>query len=679
MDQHTPTAPQAHEDPCPRCGQPVGDAWLVCAWCGAQLAAPAELPVGATLADGRYEVLGVIGRGGFGITYEMGDTRLKRRVAVKELFPESAVRAGSMVLTPAHARAAFRSSKERFLREARVLARFTHPGIVRVYEVFEEHGTAYLVMELLGGRTLVDIMRARNQPFTEAEVLDVAGRVAAALRPVHAADVLHRDINPSNVMLTEHGRIVVIDFGLARDFDQSQTMGMTRMVTPGYAPLEQYRGEARFGPSTDIYGLAATCYRLATGKVPVAAVERDAGADLPAPIRINPQISKPVSDAILDGLELEPAHRPQDLDAFLARLQIRLPESPRSLLLGSPGAEPSDLKVVGAHAGAAARLDDPGPATSRPSAPPPVDDRAPADAPPVEPQPVADSRTEVQAGTEVQSPVEVSEPGDAPAPPNSQLVTEAIGQPPAARASGATIADPAPHIAPDRTDDRTHVPPDPAATAWSVDSQGPGAIAGEPDPPSVGAVGALPATAGRAKVTVPLALLAVAAGSAAPLVVMGLVVLVALPALATLGDAVAQRHRAALGFSGGTAERRLPGAVLGPLRFVRNVGVSVVRCSPIIGVSAVLLAAWYALSHTALSTNVLDLLLRAVGGGAVAAVLLTSRSGSSRFRCGLGLDELAQRWAPEGRITERLVVAWIVVVIVIAAALWLSPAAFPLP
>ncbi|WP_421118835.1 protein kinase [Aquihabitans daechungensis] len=340
MDEPMPSAPEA-QDPCPHCGQPVGDAWLVCAWCGTQIAAPAELPVGATLAGDRYRVIGTIGRGGFGITYEVGDTRLKRRVAVKELFPESAVRHGSMVLTPPQARASFRSARDRFLREARVLARFTHPGIVRVYEVFEEHGTAYLVMERLSGRTLVDVLRARNEPFAETEVVDVAARVAAALRPVHAAGVLHRDVNPSNVMLTEHGRIVVIDFGLARDFDQGQTMGMTRMVTPGYAPLEQYRGEGRFGPTTDIYGHAATCYRLATGRVPVAAVERDAGGDLPSPHRLNPAISKQVSDAILDGLELEPAHRPQDLDAFLARLGVRwLPESPRSVLLGTIGAEP---------------------------------------------------------------------------------------------------------------------------------------------------------------------------------------------------------------------------------------------------------------------------------------------------------------------------------------------------
>ena len=301
----------------------------------------AELKEGERLVDGRYQILRVIGRGGFGITYEVGDRRLQRRVAMKELFPESAVRTGSMVLTPPQGRDAFRAARERFMREARVLARFTHPGIVRVYEVFEEHGTAYLVMELLEGRTLIELLQQRNRSLTEAEVLDVAGRVAAALRPVHAAGILHRDVNPSNIMMTHHGRIVVIDFGLARDYDEGETEGMTKVVTPGYAPLEQYRGEGRFGPFTDVYGLAATCYRLATGKVPLSAVERVGGAVLPAPHKLNPAISKAVSDGILDGLELEPTHRPQDLDSFLSRLGIkRLPEGPRSILLDTPPPRP---------------------------------------------------------------------------------------------------------------------------------------------------------------------------------------------------------------------------------------------------------------------------------------------------------------------------------------------------
>ena len=259
---------------------------------------PWTLARGATLADGRYEVLSVLGRGGFGVTYEVGDRRLLRRVAIKELFPPDAVRDGEELRVPPEAAAAFDAQRARFLREARVLARFTHPGIVRVYEVFEEHGTAHLVMERLDGQTLVDVLVARGAPFTEVEVLDVAARVAAALRPVHAAGVLHRDINPANVMLAAHGRIVVIDFGLARDYEPDRTVGMTRVVTPGYAPIEQYRGEARFGPATDVYGLAATCYRLATGRIPAAALDREGGAVL-VPVReLNPAISREVADAI---------------------------------------------------------------------------------------------------------------------------------------------------------------------------------------------------------------------------------------------------------------------------------------------------------------------------------------------------------------------------------------------
>lgn len=669
MDEPTTTAPEA-QDPCPHCGQPVGDAWLVCAWCGTQIAAPAELPIGSLLAEGRYQVLGIIGRGGFGITYEVGDTRLKRRVAVKELFPESAVRHGSMVLTPPQARASFRSARERFLREARVLARFTHPGIVRVYEVFEAHGTAYLVMERLSGRTLVDVLRARNEPFAEAEVLDVAARVSAALRPVHAAGVLHRDVNPSNVMLTEHGRIVVIDFGLARDFDPGQTMGMTRMVTPGYAPLEQYRGEGRFGPTTDIYGLAATCYRLATGRVPVAAVERDAGGDLPSPHRLNPAISKQVSDAILDGLELEPAHRPQDLDAFLARLGVRwLPDSPRSVLLGSIGAQPIDLAIrpAGDDAETIAGLSGPSAYAE------PIDDPGPA--------------VRVAAG------VGAGDPLDDPAvEPRSRLATELVGQPSApATARFRTDDAPAPLTPPPPPTpdpEATYVPPSASPDLDRTWMPGDHRAEDETRAPALGWAGieapepadvaAEQAPARQGLVTVPLAVLAVAAGSAAPLIVIGLLVLVVFPLLATIGDAAARRERAQLGFAEGRSER-LPTSVVVPSRFVRNLVTSVLRTSPIVGVTAVFLACWYALAQTSLPTGALDVLLRTIGGVATAALLAGARHGSSRFRTGLGIERLVVRLAPGGRVTERLAVAWIVIVIGVVAALWLTPDAFPLP
>lgn len=632
--------PDDADDRCPRCGHEVADSWLVCAWCGRQLAAEAELPAGSRLGDGRYQILRVIGRGGFGITYEAGDRRLRRRVAVKELFPESAVRHGSRVLTPPHGRAEFGLARDRFLREARVLARFTHPGIVRVYEVFEDHGTAYLVMELLRGRTLVELLRQRGRPFAEADLLDVAGRVAAALRPVHAAGVLHRDINPSNVMLTHHGRIVVIDFGLARDFDEDRTVGMTRVVTPGYAPLEQYRGEARFGPSTDVYGLAATCYRLATGSVPVAAVDRDGGASLPSPQELNPAISKTVADAVLDGLELEPFHRPQDLDAFLARLGVRrLPEGPRSTLLDTVPPPVTDPAVPTAASGA---TDSDGPrhrdAPARWS-----DDAGPVDG--ADDEPVT-GPTEIVARPAV--------PAPAPTPGTDETLYDA----------GATVYD--------AGADRTRPP------AGAHRGPGPRREAEARRPPAP-----LPPSAlgprSRRLVTYPMAAMAVASASAAPVVVVLVLVVVLVPLVATIGDSVAHRLRVEHGVAGGWAERRLAPGPMAPVRFVRNVVAGTVRASPVVGVGAVLLAGWYGLDRLSVPATVSDLTLRAIGMGAAGIVCAANREGSRRFRTGLGLDELSRRVTPDGRVNERVVVVWLVAVAVVAAGLWLAPSPFPLP
>jgi serine/threonine-protein kinase len=286
-----------------------------------------ELPAGTALSGGRFEVRRTIGRGGFGITYEAVDRRLERPVAVKELFPDPVLRHGLAVVAPNHAADAFAEAKTRFLREATVLARFSHPGIVRVYEVLEENATAYLVMELLDGRTLAHLQAERNgASFPEAEVLDVAVRCAKALAVVHANGVLHRDLNPANVVLASNGRVVLIDFGLAREFAADTTGSMTRLVTPGYAPPEQYLGEARFGPSTDVYGLSATLYKLLTGTAPVSALDRQAGAALPSPHRVNPAVSRMVSDAVMDGMELASEHRPRSMAELLARfgLEARL-------------------------------------------------------------------------------------------------------------------------------------------------------------------------------------------------------------------------------------------------------------------------------------------------------------------------------------------------------------------
>lgn len=276
-----------------------------------------------SLQDGRYVVRRVLGRGGFGITFECVDTRLQRLVAVK-------------ALAPVDHRVDIVEAKQRFLREATVLARFTHPGIVRVYEVFEEGDVACLVMELLDGPTLADVVDGQAAPLTEADALDIGTRCADALAVVHHAGVLHRDLNPSNVVLTRRGRVVLIDFGLAREFVADTTGTMTRVVTPGYAPPEQYLAAARFGPPTDVYGLAATLYRLVTGRVPTAALDRQAGAALPAPMRLNPAVSRVVNDGLLDGLELRAAHRPQTMADLLSRLGSDVDVSGRTPLGPSP-------------------------------------------------------------------------------------------------------------------------------------------------------------------------------------------------------------------------------------------------------------------------------------------------------------------------------------------------------
>src|SRR3954466_11872319 len=156
-----------------------------------------ELPFGATRQDGRYVIRRILGRGGFGITYAADDTRLHREVAIKELCFGGVTRIGGVLVPPPHEAEAFAAAKERFLREAAVLARFSHPGVVRIYEAFEEAGTAYLVMELLNGRTLHQHLMTHGGLMPEGQALNMVARCGEALAVLHQAGVLHRDLNPS--------------------------------------------------------------------------------------------------------------------------------------------------------------------------------------------------------------------------------------------------------------------------------------------------------------------------------------------------------------------------------------------------------------------------------------------------------------------------------------------------
>ena len=308
---------------CPICGSPLTSEATICPTCGSPLERAGEpkshvLPLGTHLLNSRYSIGKTLGQGGFGITYQGADTLLRRRVAIKELFPEGSARAGLDVLPPGTLGAAgFTQTKLEFIEEARLLAQFTHPGIVRVWDAFEEHRTGYLVMELLQGQDLGK--RLESGPLTLEETLDLIMELAHALESVHAVGLLHRDIKPDNIFLNGDGRTVLIDFGSARTYAAGQTSSHTRLVTPGYAPPEQYASSAKFGPYTDIYAFAATLYHALSGVQPPPSVERMMGAVLP---ELPSWVPARMRDALERAAALRVDQRPQTVQEFLDSMGV---------------------------------------------------------------------------------------------------------------------------------------------------------------------------------------------------------------------------------------------------------------------------------------------------------------------------------------------------------------------
>ncbi len=223
-----------------------------------------------------YRIDRILGQGGFGITYLGTDTNLDQKVAIKEYLPmELAVREGDHSVHPASQAQedGFSWGLDRFLSEARTLAKFDHPGIVRVLSVFEENNTAYMVMRYEEGRSLQDIIK--GQQLSERQLLEITGALLRGLATVHEAGFIHRDIKPANIYIREDGTPVLLDFGSARQSVGAQTQTLTSLVSPGFAPFEQYYAKSsQQGPWTDLYGLGATLYRAVTGEPPADALAR---------------------------------------------------------------------------------------------------------------------------------------------------------------------------------------------------------------------------------------------------------------------------------------------------------------------------------------------------------------------------------------------------------------------
>jgi serine/threonine protein kinase len=285
---------------------------------------------------GELEILRVLGVGGFGIVYLAQDHTLERQVALKEYMPGSlAGRSdGQMVSVRSGAHAeTYALGLRSFVNEARLLARFNHPSLVKVYRFWEENGTAYMVMPYLQGQTLREARRSMSTPPSEAWIRSVISPLLDALDLLHREDVYHRDIAPDNVVLPPGELPVLLDFGAARRAIGDRTQSFTAILKPSYAPIEQYAEvvQLRQGPWTDLYALGAVVYYLLRGAPPPPATARAVQEDAPMLLpHEHPEVSPQFIDAVDWALRVRPSDRPQNVDALRAALDGRAAVPPRA-------------------------------------------------------------------------------------------------------------------------------------------------------------------------------------------------------------------------------------------------------------------------------------------------------------------------------------------------------------
>ncbi|MEQ8973740.1 MAG: serine/threonine-protein kinase [Coleofasciculus sp. C1-SOL-03] len=263
--------------------------------------------VGKTLQGGKYTLEQELGRGGFGITYKATHHYLGQVVVIKTLDE-------SMHRNPDCSR-----FQRLFQDEARRLALCTHANIVRVSDFFVEAGWPYMVMDYVDGQTLQEILHP-GKPLSEATAIHYIRQIGDALTVVHQKGLLHRDIKPANIIRREGThQVVLIDFGIAREFSLNTTQTHTNMLSEGYAPLEQYLIKEKRTPASDVYGLAATLYTLLTAQIPTPAVIRER-QPMPAPRDLQPQLSAAVNQAVMRGMAIEARYRPSSVAEWLSLL-----------------------------------------------------------------------------------------------------------------------------------------------------------------------------------------------------------------------------------------------------------------------------------------------------------------------------------------------------------------------
>ena len=300
----------------------------MCPFCGYIEGTPAKeayhIKPGSLLYD-RYTVGRAIGFGGFGITYIAWDNKLMQKVAIKEYMPsEYATRVpGNLTVTiyDGERYTEFMTGLQKFLDEAQRLAKFQNvPGIVRILDCFSENLTAYIVMEYLDGMTLKQYLAEHGGKLPYEEAVEFILPVLAALQAVHKEGIIHRDISPDNIFITEDGEVKLLDFGAARYASTGYSKSLSVILKPGYAPAEQYLSHGEQGPWSDVYATAATLYRMITGVVPEEALERKEKDTLKPPAALGAKLPKNAEKAILNALNVRVENRTASAEEFEAQL-----------------------------------------------------------------------------------------------------------------------------------------------------------------------------------------------------------------------------------------------------------------------------------------------------------------------------------------------------------------------
>ena len=309
---------------CSKCMNPIEETDVECPFCGASRNAeiPSHHLAPGTILNNKFMVGAALGEGGFGITYIGRDTKLDMKVAIKEYYPNGYVNRSNTISpvvnssTSGERKDFFDAGRDRFLREAQILAKFSgSTGIVDVRDFFEENNTAYIVMEYLDGQTLKEYLKNKGT-LTPEQTIRLLMPVMESLKKVHTQGLIHRDISPDNIMLVD-GHVKLLDFGAARNVSATANKSLSVMLKPGYAPEEQYRSKGDQGPWTDVYALCATMYKCITGITPDDSTQRVFSDELKNPSALGISIDPVIEKAILKGLSVMQKDRYQNIDELL--------------------------------------------------------------------------------------------------------------------------------------------------------------------------------------------------------------------------------------------------------------------------------------------------------------------------------------------------------------------------